>query len=56
MIHDRSLQNTIINGCLLMVSIVASAWTVHALEGMMAAEQIEICHRSGSLDCPPLPR
>ena len=22
----------------------------------LEAEQAEICHRSGSLDCPPLPR
>ena len=32
----------------------ANATAAH-LEGWMAAEQAEICHRSGSLDCPPLP-
>ena len=33
----------------------ANATAAH-LEGWVAAEQAEICHRSGSLDCPPLPR
>jgi hypothetical protein len=23
---------------------------------LLQAEAVEICHRSGSLDCPPLPR
>jgi len=55
MIYDRTLQNTIMIGCLLMVSVVGAAWTAHAVDGMLAAEQIEICHRSGALDCPPLP-
>jgi hypothetical protein len=32
----------------------ANATAAH-LEGWMAAEQAEICHRSGALDCPPLP-
>ena len=30
--------------------------TLSTLDGWMAAEQAEICHRSSSLDCPPLPR
>ena len=35
--------------------ISAAQATANHLEGWMAAEQAEICHRSGSLDCPPLP-
>jgi len=56
MIYDRTLQNVITIGCAAMVAIVAGAWTAHAVEGMLAAEQIEICHRSAATDCPPLPR
>jgi hypothetical protein len=33
----------------------ANAIAAH-LEGWIAAEQIEVCHRRGFLDCPPLPR
>ena len=29
MIYDRSLQNTIIIGCIAMVAIVAASWTLH---------------------------
>ena len=36
--------------------ITAAQATAAHLEGWMAAEQVEICHRSGALDCPPLPR
>ena len=53
---DRDLQNSIAIMCFAMVSIVGGAWTAHAVDGMLTAEQVEICHRSGSTDCPPLPR
>ena len=43
--------------CLFTVFCVSVA---HAAEkagrSILETEAIEICHRSGSLDCPPLPR
>jgi hypothetical protein len=36
--------------------IHAANATADHLKGWIAAEQIEVCHRSGSLNCPPLPR
>ena len=30
--------------------------TLSTIGATLEAEQAEICHRSGSLDCPPLPR
>jgi hypothetical protein len=36
--------------------IAAAQATIAHVEGWVAAEQAEICHRSGSLNCPPLPR
>jgi hypothetical protein len=36
--------------------IAAANATAAHVEEWMAAEVVEICHRSGSLDCPPLPR
>ena len=30
--------------------------TLSTIGAALEAEQAEICHRSGSLDCPPLPR
>lgn len=29
---------------------------LNSVSGLLAAEQVEICHRSGATDCPELPR
>jgi hypothetical protein len=35
--------------------IAAVNATLSRVDGWLAAEAVEICHRSGSLDCPALP-
>jgi len=53
---DRAFQTSIAAMCFAMVATVSCAWVAHAVDGLVAAEAIEICHRSGATDCPPLPR
>ena len=39
MIYDRSLQSTIVIGCIAMVSIVAGAWTLEAAATISAHQE-----------------
>lgn len=55
---DRTLQTSIAIMCAAMVTIVGSAWTARAINGMLAVESVEICHRDGgtATTCGELPR
>jgi hypothetical protein len=36
--------------------LVVGNLTLSTVNASLQAEAVEICHRSGSMDCPPLPR